>query len=182
MEKHLLKIIQTQGVLIMTLKHNVDYMEAYMEFRRKELININHLLRLYHLVQNDTVLILYKLIKNDESYSLDKLKALLNSNELNFKTDNFNEVVSISRKIKKKYKQLNIEEIRDTYIGHFDLSRNEHYIKPKDFKVLSEYLQNYFWYIESLFGEERTDGSRFSYKSLIPILNLEIKNHKKNKQ
>ena len=182
MEKHLLKIIQTQGVLIMTLKHNVDYMEAYAVFRRKELININHLLRLYHLVQNDSVLILYKLIKNDESYSLDNLKALLFSNKLIDKKDNFLKAVIISKKIKKKYKQLNIEEIRDTYIGHFDLSRNEHYIKSKDFKLLSEYLQDYFWYIESLFGEERTDVDRFSYKSLMPILDLEIKNHKKNNQ
>ncbi|QSS96915.1 hypothetical protein [Psychroflexus sp. ALD_RP9] len=180
MENQLLNIIQTQGVLIMTLKHNVDYMEAYVDFRHKELKNINHLLRLYHLVQNDSVLILYKLIKNDESYSLDNLKALLFSNKLIDKTDNFLKAVSISKKIKKKYEQLNIKDIRDTHVGHFDYRRSEHYIKAIEFKLLSDYLQDYFWNIESLFGEERTDVDRFSYKSLIPILDLEIKNYEKN--
>lgn len=175
MEEQFRNLIKTQSVLIHTLCSNVEYMMEYYKNRHEAFNGNKHLLRLYHLVQNDTVLILYKLVKHDENYSIDNLKRTIDSDN-RFDSDSivFKKITSISRDIKKLYKKYKIGDIIDTYVGHFDLKRNEFFIKPVQFQELKKLITEYYNLVESLMSRNITNFEEENYKSLLPIIELEL--------
>lgn len=168
--------IETQLSLIKDLKANINFILEFNEFCKvNEKLVSNSIIRIYFLIQHDTVLCLYKLINSNQDYSIDKLKSTASRLEtIQTSSENFKEIKQCAKRIKKKYHEMDINNLRNEYLGHLDINRKDYSLKHEDLKMIISELVCFYNSIELLVGKEKTDFNLFHDKSVVPILEMTI--------
>lgn len=144
-----LKILETQAVLILDLRINMDYQLKFQEIqllgnRDKILLKRNYVNYIAKITSNEIISNLYKLVYEKNNYSFDDLIEKVKSEKAILIEDDFKYFEEELISIKEQFNRLNIKKIRDKYVAHLDENRvavNYYYSEIND---LIKHIENSF--------------------------------------
>lgn len=153
-----LKILETQAVLILELRINMEYQLKLHEIqllgnRDKVLLKRYYVNYIAKITSNEIISNLYKLIYEKNNYSFDDLIEKAKREKTILIEDDFKYFEQELIFIKEQFHRLDIKKIRDKYVAHLDENRvavNYYYSDINDlithiensFKVLYRSLKN----------------------------------------